>query len=370
MSRRKVAARLLIATVWLGLLVVASEIALSWAHREPDDSRHWTQLRKLYQPFRTQHINPLYLFFFAWDLEERERANSAVVHVGPEGFRGPGPEAAGTRSVAFVLGGSAAFGYMASSDDTTLAGYLNQIQDQYWFVNAGVNSWTSTQELARLAHQLLAYEPALVLAWDGYNDSHVPVDYFEEGLLYPPGTPESFDDLYALVGDIRGGETRGKPLYEKYFPQLTRQARKALEDKGPDPRAPDAILEGAADLYLYNLGVMQTLVEARGGRFAAFIQPNAHLHRNVPARFKKDEDSHARFRRRVLEQAPAELPLRDFSDLFDTYFDPVPFFDKKSAEDIGDQTIFLDQVHLYDTGNRIAAEAVWASLVDEAPRDD
>ena len=81
---------------------------------------------------------------------------------------------------------------------------LNALQDQYPFVNAGVPSWISSQEPVRLALELVAYKPAVVIAYDGFNDAATGADYARRGIKTPPGAPESFDELSSLVDDIRG----------------------------------------------------------------------------------------------------------------------------------------------------------------------
>ena len=71
-------------------------------------------------------------------------------------------------------------------------------------MNAAVPSWNSLQEFYRLACQILDYEPDLVITYDGSNDATLAYHYWQEGLDYPAGTPDSFDQLHALVDDIRG----------------------------------------------------------------------------------------------------------------------------------------------------------------------
>jgi hypothetical protein len=158
------------------------------------------------------------------DPAERRALNNRVTTLSVEGFRGPSPAEKGPRKVAFILGGSAAFGHFATRDETTISGYLNALQDQYLFVNAGVPSWVSSQELERLALELVAYQPALVIAYDGFNDAATGADYAARGITMPPGAPESFDELSNLVDDIRGTRraTRVR-LHRRLFPHLMNQ---------------------------------------------------------------------------------------------------------------------------------------------------
>ena len=128
------------------------------------------RLERGYKPFIVHHLHPLYLFFFPLEPADRLAIGNAVCRIDADGFREPGPRHAAGRKLAFLLGRSSAFGHFASSDATTITSYLNGMQEKYFFVNAGAPAWNSTQELFRLAYQILDYQPALVITYDGAND--------------------------------------------------------------------------------------------------------------------------------------------------------------------------------------------------------
>jgi hypothetical protein len=130
--------------------------------------------------------------------------------------------------LAFLLGGSAAFGQYASSDAATITGYLNRIQDKYFFVNAGVPGWNSTQEMFRLAFQILDYRPALVMTYDGANDATVLGTQYSKGLTtYPIGTPNDFEDLAALVDHTQAQSRKNAVVraQEYLLPEVTKFIR-------------------------------------------------------------------------------------------------------------------------------------------------
>lgn len=129
------------------ILILDSMVTL---HHEQKRSR--IQGHDCYNAFTRQYIHPYYYFFFPRDPKVIHSINNSVVSIDKNGFRGGGPELASDkkRRLAFVLGGSVAFGHGCSSDQNTISGYLNKIQSKYHFVNAGVPSWNSTQEFYRL----------------------------------------------------------------------------------------------------------------------------------------------------------------------------------------------------------------------------
>jgi hypothetical protein len=121
----------------------------------------------------------------------------------------------------FVLGGSTAFGQMSSNNQTTFASKLEtrlnqqvtkqkqtpekfrpdvlpyyqdeltkaltlplRIQDgKYRVINAAIPGYASSNELARLSLQVLAYQPDIIVVLDGYTDLMLPST--EEGADIP-----------------------------------------------------------------------------------------------------------------------------------------------------------------------------------------
>jgi hypothetical protein len=322
-----------------------------------------------YHAFRIEHLHPFYFFSLPSEKGELARINNAVVSVTPEGFRGPGPENKGTRKLAFVLGGSAVFGDGASSDQTTISGYLNGLQQEYYFVNAGVPSWNSTQEFYRISMQLLRYKPDLIVVYDGFND--VQLDYVNrhQDRPFPPGTPESYDQLALWVDDIRA---RSDPqlitfhlsrLYDLTFPRTRDAVNNALSkttiafNHGASIGriTPEEIAADSAS-YLWNISNMSHLATAYSTRLVVFWQPCFALHRTATIADKEKLDgSYAvnseyfgRFHQYAVEHRDRDLQFHDLGDVFDQYSDKTAL-----------SAWFNDDVHLTDEGNRIAAGHIW-----------
>lgn len=381
--------RLALVGVWLGFLgflaLLAAELFLRMAPEPATNKPVYDRLAAAYAAFAVQHINPHYLFFFPIDDATREEINNETCSVGPEGFRGPGPESAGGRKLAFMIGGSAVFGHFASSNSTTITGYLNEIQDEYFFVNAGVPSWNTTQEMYRLVYQLLDYQPSLIVAYDAANDLSIALDYFDKGLSFPPGTPESFDVLESLIDDIRGvprDASAGVPLYKRLlyraFPNVAPRVRTWVlgpRDGAQAPRAPvpQELIRKTADKYVENIALMRDIAHARGARFVGVFQPVLWLHDNTGGELSgyegADDAGHYRTFRRLILESRAELAPEylDFSDVFDAHYDTISAFDRFGSSDVSEDAIFLDPVHLSDRGNEIVAREIRDYLAAETP---
>jgi hypothetical protein len=322
------------------------------------------RLNAAYDPFRIQHLSPFYLFFFPFEPERRLAMGNAVCSIGVEGFRGPAPAAAGGKKLAFLLGGSAAFGHGASSNETTITGYLNQLQDEYHFVNAGVPSWNSTQEMYRLTHEILKYQPHLVIAYNGANDVGILSRYARWGLDYPPGTPESFETLYAMVDDVRSGG-RWSQLFATVFPLLTRQLRSYhMRSRGDGTAVREDAIENAVAEYVYNVQVMHDITTARRGRFIGIFQPIRSLHAHVPDAQRNHErlPIYRTFHARVIGPRRPAVEYHDFATYFDSLYAEVPSIEMDRGDEITPDTVFLDDVHLSDNGNRAIAEKILGLL--------
>jgi lysophospholipase L1-like esterase len=351
---------------WILILLVGTELYL--ANQPSSDSP--------YHSFHIQHLNPFYFFSLPFEEKVLARINNSVVSVTPEGFRGQGPEQKGSRKLAFVLGGSAAFGDGASSDQTTISGYLNRLQPVYHFVNAGVPSWNSTQEFYRVAMQLLQYQPEIIVVYDGYNDVSIDHGYRRDKMPFPPGTPESFDQLARWVDDIRAQShdpfVKFNPsrLYNLTFPRTRTAISEALDMSGEGisensprkdmvPVALEAVARDAASSYLWNIGNMDRLAAAHGTRLVILWQAALLLHRTPTFAERKalgEENGQfleylRRFHQYTIEHRDRRLEFYDLSDLFDRYSDEVRVAD-----------LFTDEIHLTDQGNRIMANEIWGRI--------
>ena len=305
------------------------------------------------------------MFFFPLQADARIAMGNDVVSIDANGFRGPGPDEVKGRKLAFFLGGSSAFGWYSSSDATTITGYLNALQAEYHFVNAGMPSWNSTQELFRTVHQILKFAPDLIMTYDGANDAAILNRYETLGLDYPPGTPETFETLHQMVDDLKGGGRGWFNLHERLFPTMMRGIRKMRwKASAVRDRAGDEAIERGVEAYVHNLQVMHDVMSAREGRFVGFFQPIRSMHANIPAEHvRKDRlPTFRKFHELAMNRYRPKFEYHDFTSFFDAHFEEIPSIDAHSGADVTDSTIFVDEVHLHDEGNRLIAEGIIARM--------
>ena len=365
--RRSRLGTIAVATLWAAAatfsLAVGLEIMFQVrsAYLQSHDPRRYTQLANAYEPFMTESLHPHYLFFFPRGASARDRMGNAVCSIDAQGFRQPGLASAGGRKLAFLMGGSVAFGLFASSNDTTITSYLNRLQDEYFFVNAGVPGFNSTQELVRLTLEIADYRPALIIAFDGWNDLTLAREPRWVERQIPAGTPEGFPALEEMVSAAQSPWRQLIP--DSLFPELSLRLDTDRDDDVPDPPVPASRLANAAERYALNQQRMADVSRSVGAQFISVFQPLAALHRHVNGRFAGPDEVAETFHRLALANRSSGYQSYDMGRVFDAYFPAVPAGD----DGIRDDTVFIDAGHLYDPGNEVVARHLLQLIRDQAP---
>jgi lysophospholipase L1-like esterase len=313
-----------------------------------------------------QFLHPHYFFFFASQketLSQMEKAKDGTPWVDIRGFGGGyGPELKGSRELAFIIGGSTAFGDGATHPNQTLAPQLNRIQRKYYFVNAGVPSWNSYQELLRVMKQLIAYKPKLIISLTGYNDI---ANAFERRIInIPTDTPETYVTLQNWVADIRTREYRNwtaKNYLLKHTPYgilflynlrhkfgLTENFAENRTSLYLHNRTDDEIpsieehREEIVSKFLENLNYMNELSKLNNIKYLAILQPNLNI------RDAKSPDYMPEYKKTVDDiLKKKEKYILDLT---------IPF---KNEEPEEVKKLFVDLVHLNDEGYEKLASELW-----------
>jgi len=136
--------------------------------------------------------------------------SSNTININSEGFRGSEfstiKEQNDFRII--MLGGSTMFGTGATSDDTTIPGYLqsffdeSQLDNKIEVINAGIQGADSNTELKLIENKLLQFSPDLVIIYDGWNDlrsNHTPIKLLKNwDNICELGKKYNFDTVISL----------------------------------------------------------------------------------------------------------------------------------------------------------------------------
>jgi len=118
-------------------------------------------------------------------------------NINNEGFRGPdiSKEKQENTYRIFVVGGSTTYGSGATSDETTIPGYLQKefdnvnIDFKVEVINAGQSGMSSWGEAQTVKDKLVHYDPDLIIIYDGWNDMVSPYTLLRDG----PTANSAFD---------------------------------------------------------------------------------------------------------------------------------------------------------------------------------
>ena len=129
----------------------------------------------------------------------------------------------------FMIGGSTMFGAGATSDNTTIPGYVQQFLDEnnaelnLEVINAGIQGADSNTELKLIEQKLIRFSPDLIIIYDGWNDlraSNTPAELKENWeLMCEIGKENNFDVIITL-----------QPMAGFGNKNLTKQELKYVED--------------------------------------------------------------------------------------------------------------------------------------------
>lgn len=365
--RRSRSGTVALVLIWMLCAAVATAVLLEFALEaralilQSTDASPRTRLLQAYDPFVSERLHPFYLFGFPLAEAERQTMGNSVCSLDRHGFREPALERRGKRKLAFLLGGSVSFGLFASSNETTITAYLNRQQDEYFFINAGVPGFNSTQELMRLTLEAADYSPALIVALNGWNDATLAAEPWWIDDHLPPAVPPPYPTLDEWV---RQSNFSRDFSAGRLFPELSdRVTRVAMWVRGPAPRPPatESAIRDSAVRYRRNLERMHQVSSAIGARFIGVFQPLLSLHHRRGPEEEADSDL-VRFHQHAVAAPGHRGEFYDLGNVFDAHLDRV-----RASEAIDAPELFFDEGHLHDRGNEIVARHLIDLIKSNAP---
>jgi lysophospholipase L1-like esterase len=297
-----------------------------------------------------------------------------------------------------MLGGSTVEGIGANSPLESLPSKLQLLLErefphsskQIEVINAGISGFSSDQEYLFLIADLLRYKPDLVIAYDGWNDSHILRQAIAEGPRTRPyrtvsqannadrvNASFSPSGSFGLFATITAGRTLGYLSHFATF-RLMQSSIRRVTDRFDhrnnaaqhDPAfRPEPSVE-AAHFYIENRERMLFIAKQSGFNFASFLQPIigidgksysatespyvAHLHPQIANGLIKPE-------REVFYQTVRPL-LRAFAAANDVS-GAICTADISTSSFAGvADTVYYDSGHLLAKGNEFVAQRILAEL--------
>ena len=269
-----------------------------------------------------------------------------TVTINSHGFRGEelGQEKTDDKEYRiFVLGGSALYGIFATSDNTTIPGYLQEFYNEFTtdrdvrVINAGVNGHESFAETYILKNKIIDLDPDLIIVFDGWNDLGAPL---EREYKEPTGIEQL--EQYSLVIRKYYKTIDFYEFIERVWEKQIGENKRYVNDGTADQKS---------ELWKSRWKEICELGEKENFKVIITLQPIVGAGNKVLAdwelRHVEEAAGHAasyNFMRDKLNELETNCAgTEDFTNIFDN--------------ETG--LIYFDYVHMGDAGNRIVAEKMF-----------
>ena len=249
-----------------------------------------------------------------------------------------------------MLGGSTLFGYGASSDETTIPGFLQKKFEttdsdfKVEVINAGSSGAYSKTETLYVKHKLLDFDPDLIIVYDGWNDSRIPYTSHigERGLA---------GQLYDSVNHLQSIF----PYYKT--PIVIREIGRDLISAEEDTIATriDANLDKKVILWKERWNESCLLAQKNDIKTLITIQPMLGTGDRIVTKLEKSTSG-------LLQNDFMQLPLyqlQKFVDVLPELTNCTNTADLTHVFDGHNEPIFLDLGHVGEQGSMLISEKIY-----------
>jgi len=167
------------------ILLIVVELSVRVIEFTEDPCIDWKQESQVFENYPPELVKQVCLDLHAKPEKyagirlEPPNYHSPTLNINSEGFRGPEISKEKPHNVyrIFLIGGSTTFGFGATSDETTISGFLQKFFNKsdlnfnVEVINAGVEAAYSSTEVYYIKNMLVKYNPDLIITYDGWNDS-------------------------------------------------------------------------------------------------------------------------------------------------------------------------------------------------------
>jgi len=299
-----------------------------------------SELKKICQDYKSIIQYPLPLVHYEPDQK------TDTVSINSHGFRGEEfeKEKINDREYRiFVLGGSVLYGLYATSDNTTISGYLQEFYNEFTtdrdvrVINAGANGHESFAETYLVKNKIIDLNPDLIIVLDGWNDLNLPL---EREYKEPTGIEHL--EQYSLVIRKYYKTIQFYEFIERIWEKQIGENKREINDGTANQKS---------ELWKSRWKEICELGEKENFKVIITLQPI------VGAGNKVLTDWELRFVKEAAGSAASYNFMRDKLNELETSCavteDLTNIFDNET------ELIYFDYVHMGDAGNRIVAEKMF-----------
>jgi hypothetical protein len=260
---------------------------------------------------------------------------------------------ANAKSIHF-FGGSTMWGE-GSDDAHTIPAIFNSINGNYEAFNHGQLAYNSRQELdALISLYARNVKPEVVVFYDGVNDAAFLCPKEITQLPAHRLVPMYREKIYAGNGKLLK-QFAGKIFIQNIMKVVNKFSRTASSDSSPyDCVANPAKAEAIAEMMMKNWEMAHEIVNSRGGKFIAILQPAAFINKPRTDHLKLDSDLGENFKA-IYKNLQAKIAERKHPWIYDL----TNRFD-------GNEYIYIDFCHVSSNGNEIIAKEISSIVRDSS----
>lgn len=250
-------------------------------------------------------------------------------------------------SLAFLVGGSAAFGYGLNDSGKTFASILDKQIAGVKVLNAAVVGFCSGQELSQMIHYLDNLNPNLYIVFDSFNDVMEPFVYAHDWPVI--AAPIGFNNTFVLIEDrlaTLAGQQTGANGKDNFL-------KAAVESFNENSYLQDVI-----DTYISNIDKMHAFARARGAIFLLAFQPEVAAKKNKTMNELEILSNWDRYCGYLQKDIPGKLKSLRQKTKRHCQLNNIEVIDINEVSSFieNPQTLFYDAVHPNELGHYMIAE--------------
>jgi len=278
-------------------------------------------------------------------------------HINNHGFRGPDFETEKEDGVIriVVTGGSAAFGSDVFDDDNIFTVIMNKRLDReggtrFEVINGSAIAYNSANEFALFVHDLMRYEPDLVVNFSGWNDYYIPQ-------VSPGNRPDSSEFFMGIEGLLTRGTIRALLSRSTAYYLIMRETRRVINQVTGGQGVgfePDWKYHAASvDYWADNMRNFAAFCDGLGIGHIIALQPEESSRSKNCDSEKADLENRGENYVEAVRKTYREFKVR--AKGLSERFPNTEFVDLTPAFDGTDECIFFDWVHFNGKGHEIIA---------------
>ncbi len=284
-----------------------------------------------------------------------------TININSHGFRGPDFSSIKPENTyrVFVIGGSTTFGTGATSDTTTIPGFLQEKFDNDQFpkkievINAGISGLFSGTEVGLIKQQILNFNPDILIIYDGWNDITKKYKNYNDGVnnSQNQSTSKERDTFYEFGELLFDFSVVAKIIYTNldYLP---------MSFAGPAVYSFEGTeINEKADIWSKRWIEICELGKTKDFDVVITLQPILGSGERTLSQFETHQFEWKENERRLPALEIYSQKLNEMNNHCSGTEDLRNIFDGFN------QPLYLDSVHLGDFGNEIISEKMYESIL-------